>query len=310
MKKLVLVLVFVLILSSCSFYKVQKKTVFSMDTEITMTAWGKNAEDALNAAEEEIQRLNEKYGMENIDKTVKNPDDETVGILSYAEKIMEKTDGDFNVFIAPVVREWGFYSEEFSKKTYRVPTKEQISHALKLTDEKESVDLGAILKGYCADRLVEILKEKGVKSAVLSLGGNVAVIGSDKSKKAWNVGIKSPFDNEVYASISACDKAVVTSGDYIRYFEKDGKKYHHIIDPKTGYPANTELSSVTVVADSGIYADSLSTALFVMGKEKAIDYWKNNRDFEMILIDKSGKIYYTQGIELNTEHEKEIIKEQ
>jgi len=310
MKRLSVLLVFVLLLSACGLKKEYKKTVFSMDTEITMKAWGKGAQHALNIAEQEIIRLNQKYSIKNINETVKNPDEETAYILNYANEMKEKTEGAFDISISPLVRAWGFYSDEFSEKNYKVPTKAELENAQVLANSGKEVDLGGILKGYCADEIVKILKEKGVTSAVLSLGGNVQVIGSNKQGNPWTVGIENPFDGGVYASISVSDKAVVTSGDYIRYFEKDGKRYHHIIDPKTGYPAESGLSSVTIVADKGIYADSLSTALFVMGKERAIDYWKNNRDFEMILIDNEGKIFYTEELNLNTEYEKEIIKGQ
>lgn len=309
MKKLWVLVLCAVLLTSCSPKKYEK-TVFSMDTQITMTAYGKEAEKALIRAEEEIKRINEKFGVSNADKILAERDSETDMLISRAEEIFEETDGAFNIYIAPVMRVWGFYSEEFTEKHYRVPTDSELNEALAEMKEKKYIDLGGIAKGYCADRLVDILKGQGVTSAVLSLGGNVSMIGNNPDGKPWTVGIKSPFDEGICATISVSDVSVITSGDYVRYFERDGKRYHHIIDTKTGYPANRGLSSVTVISHDGTRGDALSTALFAMGKDKAIDFWKKDKTFQMILIDKDGKIYYTDGLDLKTEYDKEIIKGQ
>ena len=306
MKKILILALCVLFLSGCSTKR--EKTLFAMDTEIDLTIYGKKK--AMEKAETEIARLSEKYSVENLEKAIKNYDAETEEILKTAEKIKNETDGAFDVNVAPIMRIWGFYSHEFSEKNHRVPTPSEIEEALLTASSGEYKDLGGIVKGYCADQLVALLKEEGVKSAVLSLGGNVALLGSKTDGTPFTVGIKSPFDESLYATVKAEDTMIVTSGDYVRYFEENGKTYHHIINPKTGYPAETDLKSVTIISDSGIYADSLSTALFVMGKDKAIDYWNEHKDFEMILIDKNGKIYVTDKVEINTEHEITIIKEQ
>lgn len=308
MKKLFVLFLCVIILSSCGIQKKYEKTVFSMDTQIIMTAYGNNAEKSLRLAEEEIKRIDEKFKISSIKKTIEENDEETKKLLHTAFEIGKKTDGAFDIRVAPVMRAWGFYSEEFSQKNYQVPQGEELNTAILKMQEGKDIDLGGIAKGYCADRVVRILKDSGVTSAVLSLGGNISVIGKKPDGTLWNVGIKSPFDEGIYAKILLEDTSAVTSGDYVRYFEKDGKRYHHIIDAKTGYPADSGLSSVTVISENSAVADALSTALFVMGKDKAIEYWKKDKAFQMVLIDNTGRIYYTDGIKIDTTYEKEIVE--
>ena len=312
MKRILPLILCVVLLASCSGAvdenKKHERTLFSMDTQIDMTVYGKNGEEALDKAEEEIKRINEKYGITTLDKTVLSPDEETKALVARAQEIKESTNGAFDISVAPIMRIWGFYSSEFGEKSHRVPSNDEIAEALSAAEQGIYLDLGAMAKGYCADKVVEILKEEGIESAVISLGGNVAVVGSNYDGQPWTVGIQSPFDESIYATVKASDKMIVTSGDYMRYFEQNGRRYHHIINPKTGYPADNDLTSVTVIADNGAYADAISTALFVMGKDKAIEYWKNHKGFEMILITKDGKIYCTQGVDIQTKNEINIIK--
>lgn len=308
MKRIICLIFSVIFLSSCGFNNKYEKTIFSMDTHITITAYGNNVEKALIEAEKEIKRINEKFKISNVKNTVIENDKETQELLSIADEIKEKTGGAFDIRIAPVMRLWGFYSEEFGTKEYKVPKKQELEEALIEMKNGNDLDFGAIAKGYCADRVIKILKESGVRSAVLSLGGNVAVIGKNPSGKDWKVGIKNPFESGVYATITTSDKAVVTSGDYIRNFYKDNKKYHHIIDTKTGYPADNTLTSVTVIDENSTKADALSTALFVMGKDKAIEYWKKDKSFSLVLIEKNGTIHYTSDLNLETDYEKQIIE--
>lgn len=308
MKKLLVLLLCVMVLTSCGVQEKCEKTVFSMDTQITMTAYGNNAEKSLHLAEEEIRRIDKKFKISNLQKTIEENDEETQKLLNTSFEISEKTNGAFDIRIAPIMRAWGFHSEEFSEKNYKVPTYEELNDAILKMQQGNDIDLGGIAKGYCADRVVEILKNNGITSAVLSLGGNVSVIGKKPDGTLWNVGIKSPFDDGIYAKVLLGDTSAVTSGDYIRYFEKDGKRYHHIIDSKTGYPADSGLCSVTIISKNSVFADALSTALFVMGKDKAIEYWKKDKTFQMVLIEKSGKIYYTDGIAIDTTYEKEMIE--
>lgn len=296
-------------LSSCSGDKKHQRIIFSMDTEIELTVYGRNGEEKLDKAEEEIKRINERFSVSNLGKNTAEKDEEIDALIEVSEEIKKNTNGAFDINVAPIMRIWGFYSEEFSEKNHRVPTQSEIEEALDASSEGIYIDFGAIAKGYCADKLSWLLRNEGVESAVLSLGGNVSLIGAKPDGTPWTVGIKNPFGDGLYATIKAQDTNVVTSGDYVRYFEENGKRYHHIINPFTGYPAESDLTSVTVISNSGATADALSTAFFVMGKDKAIEYFKANGGFELILITKDGKIYCTEGVEISTENEIEIIKE-
>ncbi len=310
MKKIILLLMCAVLLTSCGSEKPHNRTIFSMDTQIELSIYGRNGEEMLDKAEEEIKRINEKYSVANLPKSLLAQDGETTALIEAAQGIKEKTGGAFDINVAPVMRIWGFYSDEFGEKNHRVPTQSEINEALGAASEGVYLDFGAVAKGYCADKLSWLLKNEGVESAVLSLGGNVALIGAKPDGTPWTVGIQSPFGDGLYATIKAQDTMVVTSGDYVRYFEKNGRRYHHIINPATGYPADSDLTSVTVIANSGATADALSTALFVMGKDKAIEYWKNNKDFELVLITKDGTIHSTESVDIQTEHRLERIKEQ
>ena len=162
-----------------------------------------------------------------------------------------------------------------------------------------AIDFGGIAKGYAADRAAEILKDNGIESATISLGGNVYVLGN-KNGVPWKVAIQNPFDTngDYYGIISAEDCSIITSGDYQRYFEKDGIKYHHIIDPSTLKPADSGLVSVTIVTENGAIGDGLSTALFVMGLDAACSYWRNHSsEFDFVIIDSAGNTYVSSGLE-------------
>lgn len=159
------------------------------------------------------------------------------------------------------------------------------------------LDLGAVGKGYAGDVIAELLRENGVTSALLDIGGNIQAIGSKTDGSDWRLGIRDPFGEGNVGVLSVSDKAVVTSGSYERYFiGEDGKQYGHIIDPSTGYPAESGLMSAAVIAKEGKLCDALSTSLFVMGLDKAADYWRGNKNFDMILITEDGEIYITEGI--------------
>ena len=160
------------------------------------------------------------------------------------------------------------------------------------------MDLGGIAKGFTSSRIMEIFKKDGVTCGMVSLGGNVHLLGTKQDGSAWRVGIQDPDNtNDMLGVLEASDCAIITSGAYERNFEKDGVTYHHIIDPATGKPSNSGLTSVTIVSKDGTLADGLSTSLFVMGKDKAIAYWKQHADeFDTILVDKDRNVYITEGI--------------
>ena len=211
---------------------------------------------------------------------------------------------------------------------FRVPTAEEIDEALKLVDassirfdeetgevffdmEGMKIDFGGIAKGYTSSRMMDILREQGIESALVNLGGNVQALGTKPDGSKWRVGVQDPGDDSgLLGILEIADLAVITSGGYERYFEEDGQVYHHIIDPRTGFPANTGLTSVTIVSSDGTLADGLSTFLFIAGEEQAEAYWRSHAEkFDMILAKEDGTLLVTEGIEdaFSTEYEYEVI---
>ena len=294
------------------------REVFAMDTYMNIACCGKNAEEAADAAVSEIKRIDallsitsESGSIHRLNETGNaKVGEETAKIIERALDIHNKTGGAFDITVLPLMELWGFTSGN-----YRVPEAGEIASALerigseKLTlsgDEvslggASGIDLGGIAKGYTSDRLIELFKENGLTSACVSLGGNVQCLGAKTDGSAWRCGIVHPFkkdSGEYLGIVSVIDKAVITSGSYERNFTgENGVRYHHIIDPKTGYPAETGLASVTIVAESGILADALSTACYIMGLEGASAYWRSSSEsFDMILMTNDGRVYITDGI--------------
>lgn len=155
-------------------------------------------------------------------------------------------------------------------------------------------------KGYAGELAAELLREAGVSSALLDLGGNIQAVGTRPDGTKWRIGLRNPYGEGTIGTLEIADCAVITSGNYERYFEgDDGQVYGHILNPDTGYPADSGLASVTVVTPEGKRGDALSTALFVMGEEGAKTYWQEHPDFDMILITEDGRILITEGIAEN-----------
>lgn len=294
------------------------KDIFAMDTYMTVTAYGKNAENGVNKAVDEINRLETVLSAEKQESDIYKLNEtgsgtlstDTKNIVSRALEINKTTNGAFDISIYPLMVKWGFTTQK-----YNVPSKNEISKLLKdvdsskiIFDEKSGniklkenmkIDLGGIAKGYTSNRVMQIFKECGVKSGLVSLGGNVQALGTKTDGIAWQIAIENPDKSSDYIGVvSVKDKAVITSGGYERYFEKNGKTYHHILDPETGYPAESGVKSVTIVSDDGTLADALSTSLFVMGKEKALDYWHEHKnEFDTVLVEDNGDITITGGLE-------------
>ena len=218
----------------------------------------------------------------------------------------ERTNGALDPTIYTILNAWGFTTEK-----YRIPSQNEIKNLLKrvgfdkvrITDNSiqldsgTMLDFGAVGKGYASEISAEILRDNGVSSALLDLGGNIKTIGSKPDGSEWRLGVRNPKGKGNIGVLSVSDLAVVTSGNYERYFTgKNGKTYGHIIDPATGQPVENGLLSVTIIAKDGKLCDALSTSLFVMGLDKAIDHWRQYKDFDMILITDDEKIYLTNGI--------------
>ena len=318
---MVLVLLGIVLVAVClgkDENKSATKNIFAMDTYMEITAYGRNCEKAVEAAAQEIERLDAllSTGSETSEVTQINQNksgllsEDSTYLLQRSLEIYESTKGAFDITIYPVMEAWGFAGEEF-----RVPSKEELNDLLGSVDssrltydqdanqltmpENVKIDFGGIAKGYTSARVAQIMEEYGIKSAKLNLGGNVQTVGSKIDGSPWRIAIKSPDESLPYLGvISVMDKAVITSGGYERYFEENGEIYHHIIDPKTGKPAENGLLSVTIVCEDGTLADGLSTALYVLGKEEAIAYWRaHSNEFDAVLYDNTGMLYVTEGLE-------------
>ncbi len=294
--------------------------IFAMDTYMSLVAYGKNASAALNDCtqainllEAEISRTRAGSDVSTLNKTgtwtgSAEGTDATADILAQALQYSAETDGLFDVTIAPLVLLWNITGD-----APYVPTQAEIDALLPLVgsdhlhlgsgntatlDDGCAVDLGGIGKGYASDLVRLLLKAHDVESATVSLGGNVYVCGSKPDGKPWTVGIQDPAGGGCAAYVSLTDAFVVTSGGYQRCFTaEDGTIYQHILDPRTGYPAVSDLTSVSIITrDSGTRADAYSTALYVMGEQAAIDFWRTHGDFDMILITADGRVLSTPDL--------------
>lgn len=297
----------------------QSKSFFAMDTYMTITAYGENAETVLNQAEERVTELekmwsvtdenSEIYAVNHSDGAAVAVSNETAELLDYSLRISDLTNGALDCTMYPVLTAWGF-----TTSNYNIPTDTELAGLLKNTGyekvkldgnfvsipEDMQIDLGAVGKGYTGDLITEALKENGITSALLDLGGNIQTIGTKPNGTQWKLGLRSPFDEGSFATLEVSDCAVITSGGYERYFTgDDGETYWHILDPETGKPAHSGLVSVTIVGKEGRLCDALSTSLFIMGLDKATELWKQSDNFEMVLVSEEGKIYLTEGLEEN-----------
>lgn len=293
----------------------QSTELYAMDTVMTLEAYGDGASAALEAASAEIERLDALWSIASADGDIArlNADksaavsDDTAALLARAKEISAETNGLFACTIAPLMEAWGFTSGD-----YRVPDAATLAALLAAVDDSQvaidgnqvtiptdvKVDLGGIAKGFTSSRVMAIYRDSGVESGIISLGGNVQALGTKPDGSRWRVGIQDPDDTSaILAVVEIADKAVITSGGYQRNFEENGVTYHHIIDPRSGYPADSGLTSVTIVSDDGTLADGLSTALFVMGKDDALAYWRAHQDeFDTILVEADGSVTITAGL--------------
>ena len=318
--------------SSSEDTKEYSRDIFAMDTYMYLKAYGEHADTALGYSSEQNLSLEELFSVTSEKSDIwainhsngesVSVSDDTIAVLNKAIEIGGKTNGALDVTIYPLLTEWGFTTD-----TQQVPTDDIIVDKLKLIDytkisvkgntvqlpDNMQIDFGALAKGYTSDCVTDILKENGVKSALVNLGGNVHAVGTKPDGTLWKVGVQNPFSpSEQVCILEIADKAVITSGNYERFFTDDnGRKYWHILDSADGFPADNGLVSVTIVGENGLLCDALSTALFVLGTDKAIDYWRNSADFEMILITDDEKIIYSEGlsdfINFTASYETEVI---
>ena len=294
-----------------------ESTFFAMDTVMNVRIYAGGNEALLDAAEARVRDLEALWSVtdENSEIYALNRNGsaalsgDTAGLLAGALELCERTGGALDITIYPVVRSWGFTTGEYAvpdSKTieallarvdYTQVTLDEAAGTAAIPDGVE-IDLGSVAKGYTGDVLAGLLKVHGVESALLDLGGNIQAVGAKPDGSPWRIGVRDPEDEAGYIGVvSVSDKAVVTSGGYERYFERDGVRYWHIIDPATGAPARSGLQSVTIIGESGLVCDGLSTALFIMGLDGALEHWRAHRDFEAVLIADDGSVTVTAGLE-------------
>lgn len=254
--------------------------------------------------------------------------DETIEVIEKGIEFGEKSEGAFDITIGAVSDIWDFHGQDDEgEHTGKVPEdyllREAVSHVdyrgiiiegntVRMADPEAQLDLGGIAKGYIADKVARYLEEQGVTSAIVDLGGNIVAIGekgqsmTESRGELFKIGIKDPSSEsgQLLGILPCRDKTVVTSGTYERYFEIDGVRYHHVLNPETGYPADTDLLSVTVIADKGdsAYCDGLSTSCLALGYRKAAELIKDTDGVEAIFVTKDGEIHLSAddtGFELS-----------
>ena len=243
---------------------------------------------------------------------------ETLDVIHTGLLMAELSGGKFDITVGALTDLWKFTSDNPS-----VPEDQEIRKALEtvgyenitmkgnevgLSDSETRIDLGGVAKGYIADKTGEYMEAQGVTKAIINLGGNITAIGEKEEDTPWTIGIERPYSDrsEIVGSIKVSDKTVVTSGIYERQFVEDGVRYHHVLDPQTGYPAETDLEAVTITAVKGNsgFCDSLSTACLILGKEKAHRLVLKLQDeypqmeIEAAFIDKNDNIAQTDGMNL------------
>lgn len=297
----------------------QTAEIFAMNTIMNLTVYGEEASQMLKEARELIQTYEnllsvnvETSDVAKLNRAGGQPvqvSAETYELIQKSLDISKQTDGIFDISIYPLVRAWGFTEEE-----YRIPSEDERKQIAGIIDyrrielkedhtvvipEPMQIDLGGIAKGYVSDKLMDLFRERGAEAAIVSLGGNVQTYGKKPDGTPFTVGITEPADGEsMLGTIEVGQTAVITSGSYQRYFERDGVRYHHIMDKETGAPAESDLTSVTILCENGETADSIATAMFVMGKERAIAFDREHDDISCILIDKKNEVWTSEGIDL------------
>jgi thiamine biosynthesis lipoprotein len=306
--------------------KVQKEGLYkdtrpSMYTIVSITVVSDSDEIARKAADEAFAELDRIAGALNFysdkselsainrsaGKTPVKVSHETLAIIEKSVYTSEMTGGAFDVTVGPLVKLWDMNKKIVPDKksidekrkfvSYKNIVLDKVASTVFIRKEGASIDLGGIVKGYAVDKVVDILKRNGLKAGIVAVGGEVRAFGNRPGNKPWVVGIQNPRQkgqsDEVIATVEISDKALSTSGDYNKYFEKDGRRYHHLIDPKTGYPS-LNCGSATVIADNGTTSDGFSK-LFVLEPEKGLLVAKKV-GFDVIFIDCNGKITMSDGL--------------
>ncbi len=326
MKKVLPLIIFItLLLSGCAYKEANtyvEKTDFLLDTVVTVRLYDGD-ESRLEGCFDIIKKYDAMFSSTDPDSEVSKINssdgtpvtvsDETADLISIAKDYGKLSEGRFDLTIGKVTSLWDFHSE-----TPALPTDSDINQAIKTIDYNlvtidgnnitlspsasgayPAIDLGGIAKGYITDRIRDYLISEGVTSASISLGGNVYLLGKRPDGSSFVAGIQKPFaeDSTPACTLKVTNKSVVTSGIYQRYFEIDGKRYHHLLDTNTGYPIENDLYSVTIISDNSTDGDALSTMVFAMGLEDGMAYVESRPDIDAIFIDNKNGIHATSGMD-------------
>lgn len=300
------------------------KTDYLLGTVVTITIYDPVSEEVLDKAFDRIKEIENKMSL-NIENSEVNKinekagedyvkvSDETFNVIERGKYYSKISDENFDITVGPLVQLWGIGSDDA-----KLPSKEEIESAkslinhdnillnksekkIMLKEKGMKIDLGGIAKGYSADSVAEVLKENNVEHAIINLGGNILTMGSKPTGEQWKIGIQNPDveRGEYIGIVGVEDKTVVTSGIYERFFEQDGKKYHHILSPFTGYPIENSISGVSIITTKSIDADGLSTSLFALGVEEGLKKAEQLEDVEVVFVTKDDKVYITSGLKDN-----------
>ncbi|WP_026881593.1 FAD:protein FMN transferase [Clostridium akagii] len=300
------------------------KEFYSLGTTMTLMVNGKKGEKALDEAMKKVMNIDDKMSVfkdySEISKINKNAggklqivSEDTYFVIKKAIEFCHLSQGTFDITIRPIVGLWGIGSDNA-----RIPSQIEIDNKLKLINYKDvvldensnsvglkyknqEIDLGGIAKGYAADQVKNIFLNRGIKSALINLGGNVFAMGEKTNGDKWKIGIQNPLSprGEFVGIISIINKSVVTSGNYERYFDVEGKRLQHIIDPRTGFPSESKIISATIISDLSIDGDGLSTGVYILGLDKALSLIKSLDGIEAIFITEDKKISVTAGMKDN-----------
>ncbi len=290
--------------------------IYAMNTVITLSASGGEAENAIEQARRDIVDwealwsvtvdTSELYRINHSNGQGTEVSDVTFDLIGFTLSMAERTGGALDPTIYPIVSAWGFTTSSF-----HVPTQEEIDERLQLVGYEKvnltenivtmlpgmQLDLGATAKGYACGLVAEDFRLKGIESALINFGGNMAMIGNSTDGDEWKIGVRDPNGGDDLGVLSLSDCGVATSGNYQRYFEdEEGNRYGHIMNPETGYPIMSDLLSVTIVSKQAKICDALSTAVYVMGIDRAVELWRSSDDFDMLLITNDNTAYVTEGI--------------
>lgn len=315
---LTILILLLLALTSCKQARTPvTKTGLYFDTIISITLYEKNSSELIDECLSIADKYDKLFSKTNPDSDISKVNSttdwtpinqETFDLITSTFKYEDLSRGKFSVMCGALVDLW-----DIPKRSASLPSSKEIENAIRLCGKDTldvdssttsvrintvgaKLDLGAVAKGYVADKMKEYLISQGVESGIIQLGGNVLTIGNNPTKESglYSIGITKPFSNdgEVITTVTTEGDSVVTSGNYQRYFEYGGKIYHHIIDLTTGYPADTGLNSVTVICDSSTEADIMSTILFLSGKEKGIEFVDSLNLTDAIFIDNENNIIH------------------